>query len=140
MEWIDEIIIGILDIYETNNPYEILDAMGISITEVDSDFPLLLGKNSVFIDTLNVVFIREDLNKNHKLFYLRHELGHILLHLDSHNMMLPNEGKHENEADYFALKLSQLSFDETMMYQMTFEQIASCLEVPARALKKLVNL
>jgi Zn-dependent peptidase ImmA (M78 family) len=137
---IDEIVLGIMETYGTNNPYEILDAMDISIIEVDDDNPILLGKNSVFIDTLNTVFIKNELHQKHKMFYLRHELGHIILHLDAHNISLPKEDKHEKEADYFALKLSQLEFDEIMMYQMTYEQIASCLEVPIRALKQLVKI
>lgn len=139
MHWIDEIVIGVLDIYETNNPIEILTSIGVKIIEVNEDNPLLLGRNSVFIDKLNIIYISTELNENHKLFYLRHELGHILLHLDIENILLPNEDKHEKEADYFALKLSQLEFDELRMYQMTYEQVASCLEVPARALKQLIG-
>ncbi|WP_438335199.1 ImmA/IrrE family metallo-endopeptidase [Clostridium cochlearium] len=137
---INNIVIGIIETYGTNDPYEILYEIGVTIVEVDKNHPMLLGKNSVFIDTLKMVFIRNDLNYNYKLFYLRHELGHILLHLDSKNMLLPNEYKFEKQADYFALKLSQIELDEIEMYEMTIEQIASCVEVPVRALKQLVNL
>lgn len=137
---IDNIVIGIIETYGTNDPYEILYEIGVTIVEVDKNHPMLLGKNSVFIDTLKMVFIRNDLNHNYKLFYLRHELGHILLHLDSKNMLLPNEYKFEKQADYFALKLSQIELDEIEMHEMTIEQIASCVEVPVRALKQLVNL
>lgn len=137
---INNIVIGIIETYGTNDPYEILYEIGVTIVEVDKNHPMLLGKNSVFIDTLKMIFIRNDLNYNYKLFYLRHELGHILLHLDSKNMLLPNEYKFEKQADYFALKLSQIELDEIEMYEMTIEQIASCVEVPVRALKQLVNL
>lgn len=137
---IDEIVLGIIETYGTNNPYEILDAMGIGILEVDEDTPILIGKNSIFIDTLNVIYIRNDLNGNHKLFYLRHELGHILQHLDEFNMLLPNEGKQEKEANYFAYKLSNITLDEIELYQMTIEQIASCIELPEKVLKQLVDL
>lgn len=137
---INNIVIGIIETYGTNDPYEILYEIGVTIVEVDKNHPMLLGKNSVFIDTLKMIFIRNDLNYNYKLFYLRHELGHILLHLDSKNMLLPNEYKFEKQADYFALKLSQIELDEIEMHEMTIEQIASCVEVPVRALKQLVNL
>lgn len=140
MERIDEIVLGIIETYGTNNPYEILEEMGINIIEVDKEHNILLKKNSIFIDTLNIIFLRNDLTDHYKLFYLRHELGHVLLHLDQYNMAIPNELKHEKEADYFALGLSQYEFDKTAMDQMTIEQIACCLEVPLRALTQIVNV
>lgn len=139
-EEIDNIVIGILEFFETNNPIEILMSMGVQVIEVNSNSNLLLKNNSNTIIELNRVFIRDDLPENFKLFYLRHELGHIILHINDKNVLLPNTYRREKEADYFALKLSQLELDELMMYQMTYEQIASCLGIPNRVIKQLVNL
>lgn len=38
------------------------------------------------------------------------------------------------------LSLFNIEFDEIKMFEMTIKQIASYIEVPARALKQLVNL
>lgn len=140
MEWINQIIVGLFDIYNTNDPYDILNEMEVKIIKVDKINLILLGKNCTYVVELNTIFIRNDLILNYELYYLRHELGHILLHLDSSNTFIINNGKIEREANYFAFKLSKISFDKIELFEMTLEQIASYIEVPQNALKQLVNL
>lgn len=139
MEWIDNIVIGILDYYGTNNPYEILDSMDIDVIKVDKANPILLNKNCVYIVELNIIYIRDDLALNYELFFLRHELGHILLHLDSTNSYIVNNGKIEKQANYFALKLSNITLDEVDLYGMTIEQIACCIALPQSAFKQVID-
>ena len=93
MKWIDQLIIGILDTYETNNPYDILNEMEVKIIKVEKFHHILLGKNCTYIAQFNAIYIRDDLILNYELFYLRHELGHILLHLDINNIFITNTGK-----------------------------------------------
>ena len=81
-KYIDDIVNGIFEFYGTNDPYVILDDMDVSIKEVPFDYHILKNQNCIFVIKLNTIFIRNDLCYNHKLFYLRHELGHILLHLN----------------------------------------------------------
>ena len=146
MHWIDEIVLGLIDTYNTNNPYELCDELNIFIIKLEAENKLLQGNQSIYIRNFygkEIIFIRNDLNKNHELFYLRHELGHAVLQPDiqhSSNKKLLNIPKFEKHADYFALRLSKIDFDEIYLHQMTYEQIASCIEVPSRALKQLVNL
>lgn len=140
MEWIDQLIVGLFDIYNTNDPYDILDEMEVEVIKVEKSNPMLLRKNCTYVIELNKIFIRDDLILNHELFYLRHELGHILMHLDVSNMFIINDGKIEREANYFALKLSKINFDEIELYQMTLEQICCSLELPYNAVNQLVNL
>lgn len=139
MNWIDQIIIGLFDIYRTNNPNDILDEMGINIIKAEKNNPILLCKNCVYIAELNQIFIRNDLILNYELFYLRHELGHILLHLDISNMFIINNGKIEREANYFAFKLSKITFDEIELYQMTLKQICCHLEIPFKAVNQFIK-
>lgn len=84
--------------------------------------------------------MRDDLGYKSELFYLGHELGHLILHYDKHNIRYPNNGKVKRQANYFAFKLMNLSIDEVELYDMTLEQIASTLELPVEPLKQLVNL
>lgn len=140
MKWIDEIVIGILDYYETNDPYDILAAIGVQITKTDKSNPILLKKNCIFIAELNLIYIRDDLVLEYELFFLRHELGHILLHLDSTNTYIINHGKIEKQANYFAFKLSNITFDEIELYEMTIEQISCSLAMPQTALKQIMNI
>lgn len=146
MNWIDEIVLGLTDKYNTNNPYELCDELNIRIFKLDPQNKLLKGNHSIYIRDFygeEVIFIRNGLNEKHELFYLRHELGHAILQPDIHNSLnnnFLNIDKFEKQADYFALKLSNIQFDAIYMHQMTYEQIASCVEVPPRALKQLVNL
>ena len=99
-----------------------------------------MEKSCIYVAEINKVFIRNDLTLKYELFYLRHELGHILLHLDIDNTFIINNGKIEREANYFAFKLSNITFDEVELYQMTLEQICCSLEIPYDAVNKLVNL
>ncbi|NOH14832.1 ImmA/IrrE family metallo-endopeptidase [Clostridium cochlearium] len=144
MNWIDQIALGLIDTYHTNDPYELCDLLNIKIIKVDHNNIMLQGDPSLYIRDYfgkEVIFIRNDLIKNHELFYLRHELGHAVLHINitnSLNKHLINIPKLEKQADYFALKLSQLELDEIALYEMTIDEIASYAEVPVRALEQLV--
>jgi Zn-dependent peptidase ImmA (M78 family) len=143
MDWIDEIVL--VETYGTNDPYELCDLLEIQIINTDANSAILSGYNSVYFRCFHgqeIIYIRNDLNTSHKEFYLRHELGHAILHthiLNSLNEGLVNIGKNEKQANYFALKLSEIIFDEIELKQFTLEQISSSLEIPLVALKQLAN-
>ena len=143
MEWINDIVIGLIDTFGTNNPYELCDELNICIFKLEPENKLLQGNDSIYVRDFGdkeIIFIRNDLNIHHELFYLRHELGHAILQPDIKNSKLINMHKFEKQADYFALKLSDFNFNAVDMYEMSYEQIASCLEIPSRVLKQLVSL
>lgn len=147
MEWIDYIILGLIDIYDTNNIYELLDFLDIEIIKLDKD-NLILRHNEAFYYRnyfgKEMIFIRNDLPSNYEKFILSHELGHSILHTSllsaAFNNDLINKGKLERQANYFAFKLEKIKFDEVELREMTLEQIASCLELPYEPLKQLVNI
>ncbi|MCR3758879.1 ImmA/IrrE family metallo-endopeptidase [Clostridium felsineum] len=143
---IDEVILGLLDTYNTNDPYELCAYLNIKLIKVDSTNPLLLGEPALYIKNLHgneVIFINNDLNYSYNKFYLSHELGHALLHpfiRNSFNSNLINIDKMEHQANYFAIKLMKIKFNSIELHQMTLEQIASCLELPNGVLKQLVKI
>ena len=144
-KWIDNLLVGLIETYGTNDVFELCNSLEIEIIELEPHNPLLQGNESIYYrDFFNkeVIFIRNNLNYGFKKFIIAHELGHALEHTDvfqsciSKNLI--NYGKYENQADYFALKLLNISLDEVELYKMTIEQVASTLELPVRALKQLV--
>lgn len=143
--WIDLAIIGLFEKYETetNDPYELCDLLEISIYKVDPEHSYLLGNNAVYMRKYfdgEAIFIRNDLNENHEIFYLRHEIGHAVLHVNVEDSSLCNKPKLEQQANYFAFRLGNISFDVIELHEMTIDQIASCLEVPLDPLKQLTEI
>ncbi len=147
MEWIDEIIMGLIDMYGTNDIYEIYDCLDIRIVKLDKNNITLRNNDAFYYRNYlgnEIVFIRNDLLPPFEKFILAHELGHALLHTRvltaAFNKDLINVGKLERQANYFALKLENIMFDEVELREMTLEQIASSLELPYKPLKQLVNM
>lgn len=145
--WVDEIIVGLKEMYNTDNVYEIFDYMNIKIHKIDSNNILLKNNDSFYYrDYLGneLIFIRNDLNINLEKFILLHELGHALLHTNSYeaafNIKHINIGKLEKQANYFAFKLLQPSFDPTDLEGLTLEQIASLLELPYKQLLEFIEI
>ena len=144
MKWIDDIVLGLIDLYNTNNPYELCDCLDIGIIKVNSDSLILSGNKSLYIRNYcndnEVIFISNDLNPHHEEFYLRHELGHAILHVNITNSNLTNLPKLEKQANYFAFRLSAMKLDDIELRDLTMEQIACCIEVPYIALKQFINI
>lgn len=144
MKWIDEILIGLLEIHGTNNPYDLCESLNISIIKLEASNSLLKNNESIYYRNFNnqeMIFIRNDLNYNCERFIISHEIGHAILHpniSNSFNSNLINIDKLEKQADYFALKLNDIKLDEVEMCELTISQIACSLEIPERALKQLI--
>lgn len=144
--WIDNIIDGLMDIYGTNNIYDLYDYLDISIKKLPMSNVLLHGNeafyNRNFFDT-EVVFIRENLTVEYEQFILAHELGHAILHTNmitsAFNINLLNLDKMERQANYFALKLVNLNIDEIIFEGFTIEQIAKSFNLPVKYLKLLLG-
>lgn len=146
MEWIDEIVLGLIDMYGTDNIYEICDYLNIQIIKLDIDNKLLHGNDAFYCREyfgIEIIFVRNDLPLEYEKFALAHEVGHALLHTNiltaAFNKDLIVAGKLEKQANYFAFKFNQIKFNEIEMYQMTVSQIASYLELPEKALKQLID-
>lgn len=140
---IDAMVLGIIESCNTNDVYEICDYLDIRIVKIDKFNTILLSDNSIYVRNYlgnEIIFIRDDLPPNYERYYLNHELGHALIHLHVQNTAFPNTYKIEHEANYFALKLLNLTFNEIELKEMTIEQITSLFNLPPGVLNKLVNL
>ncbi|WP_374212506.1 ImmA/IrrE family metallo-endopeptidase [Tissierella sp. MB52-C2] len=82
--------------------------------------------------------MRDDLPYQYEKLVLAHELRHVLLHIEvtksAYNSKLINRGKLEKQADYFALKLLDISIDEISYEGYTQEQIAEDLYITERSI------
>ena len=145
MNWIGEIILGLIDIYGTNNSYELCDSLNIKIIKTDPANIIVRENPSLYIrdyEGEEVIFIRNDMSEHYEDFYIKHELGHAILHThlsSSLNENLINKDKLEKQANYFAFKLSGITFNELELEQLTIEQISIFIEIPLTALKQIVN-
>ncbi|EJO5347182.1 ImmA/IrrE family metallo-endopeptidase [Clostridium botulinum] len=137
LNWIDNILEGLKDTYDTNNIYELYDYLEIKIIKLEPSNILLRGNESLYNRNYfgnEIVIIRNDLNLEYEKFILAHELGHALLHTETYNAAfnkdLINCGKLEKQANYFAFKLLNLNIDPIQFEGFTIEQIASSLYLP----------
>lgn len=143
MDWIEEIVLGLKEAYLTDSPYELCKLLEIRIEKVHRSHYILRGDKSIYFRDIfseEVIYIRDDLYGKEEEFYLRHELGHAILHVDIPNSRHVNTLKLEKQANHFAFSLTNIKFDKIEFRNMTLEQIASCLEVPYEPLLQLVNL
>jgi len=147
MDWINNIILGLIDTYSTNNVYELLDFLRIKIIKLEKTNIMLNHNEALYYRNYlgdEIIFIKNDLSPNYERFILSHELGHALIHTSLSSASFSNSflniGKLEKQANYFAIRLSNIKFNEEELECMTIEQIASCLELPYEPLKQLVNI
>lgn len=145
MKWIDYIIAGLEEEHGTLDVYEICDDRKISILEVDPSHKMLEGHDAFYIrnrKNREMILLSNALEENLKEFILKHELGHAICHpgMLSAAFTYSNKGKYEKQANYFAFKLSNISFDKIEFEGMTIEQIACCLKVPLDPLKQITNI
>ncbi|SHJ24932.1 protein of unknown function [Clostridium cavendishii DSM 21758] len=140
--WIDTIVMGLKETYDSNDIYTLYDYLNIQIVKLESRNILLHGNeafyNRNFLDR-EMVFIRNDLDLNIEKFILAHELGHALLHTkalqSAFNKNLTNIGKLEKQANYFAFKLFDIELNPIELDGFSLNQISSYTGLPCEILK-----
>lgn len=142
--WIDNYVIGLGEIYNTYDIYELYNLLQIKIERLDKDNILLQDNESIYYRDylgLEIVFLRNDLNYEYEKFILAHELGHAIIHIDMYtaafNKDLINIGKYEKQANYFALKLLRINLSVGEFDGLTIEQIAAILNLPKDCLENV---
>lgn len=135
--WINDILEGLQETYNTTDVYELCDYLKIKIIKLEPNKILLRDNESFYYRDYfgnEVIVIRNDLDLPLEKFILAHELGHALLHPGAYeaafNKNLINTGKLEKQANYFAFKLLNLELDPIEFNGFTMEQIASSLNLP----------
>lgn len=127
--------------YNTKNPFELCEYLGIKIIYED------LGKNiNGFFQSAprnKIIHININLDESSRYFTCSHELGHAIFHIKLNILFLEKntfviKNKLENEADYFSanLAIDDEDLKNHNFESMTVEQIAAQLCVP----KELVKL
>jgi len=146
MGWIDDIIVGLLEIYGTRDIYEFYDCLEISIVYLDKSNILLQGHDAVYNRSYldqETVFIKKGLAPEYERFILAHELGHGILHTNmakSAFSPLANLDKLEKQANYFAVKLLGVKLDNVALEGFTMEQVASTLELPMKCMEVIKEI
>lgn len=98
-------------------PERIAKALGIHVRYVDT--PSHINGFWKTILKQKFIFVNAELEHWQQQAVIAHELGHILLHPKYHHYCLENRSyyrstRHENEADFFAIKLLEYSDIEPM--------------------------
>lgn len=142
---IRDIAIGLIELYDTNNPFELCDYLDIYLLIHDLGSELL-GFFQRTETGYEILHINDRLNYYMQKYVCAHELGHAILQPElsvsffiKNSLMIAN--KPEVEADTFAaeLLLDNKFIEEYEGY--TVDQIAAAENVPTRLVElKLSNL
>lgn len=135
--WIDEVICGVLDMYETYDPFELCDRMGITLQKISSNSRVLRGQPSLYFRDLigkERILYSDGLRYKRLKFYLLHEIGHAILHPDLIRSKLSNNGKIEAQANYFARQMIYLESGP----EDTAENFAKVNDIPLRVMEDVI--
>lgn len=117
--------------YGTNNPSEILSALGVKVFYIP-----MSGVRGIYkrIERNTIVFADSDLDERDTQFVLGHELGHHLLHRGENRVFLDRctyakTSVQEHEADLFSVCLMAPYPCEVLSEQCTVDTVACLLGV-----------
>lgn len=141
MNWIYEVVIGLIESIGSNNLDDILSELKIYKFIVEPTNSILQGNQAVYqrIGSFECIYIADNaLNQD---FVIAHEIGHAVLHTEESEMFynpLLNKGKLEIEADYFATRLlySNLEIEDGIE---TYEQLANMLGIKEDNIKYIIE-
>lgn len=92
--------------FDTTNPFEIADALGIIVQTGKLGFEGCY----MFLKNHRCIFLNEDLSEHDKTLVMAHELGHAIMHRKENCYFIRNQtlllnSKKEIEANTFAVEL-----------------------------------
>lgn len=131
---INDIIKGLVEEVGSNDVYDILDHLNISlIRDNPEQNPLLKSCEGMYIRNMydhEVIIVKDDLDNERQI--IAHELGHALLHTEYDSLVhnrfaLP--GRNEYEANYFAVRLLYDNINIKQFKNYTKKQIAMTLRI-----------
>lgn len=142
---IKDIVIGLNELYFSNDPFELCSCLDITVLIHDLGSELL-GFFQRTENDMEILHINSRLNEHERKYICGHELGHAILQPDlSISFFIENplliQNKYEIEADTFTAELL-LDNDIFEKYEgFTIEQIAAAENVPKRLVElKFKNL
>lgn len=137
---IKSLVIGIIEEYKTNNPFELTDILEIPVLYHD------LPSETEAYRLGNILVVNINSPREKQRWLLAHELGHYFIHGPEYtlNKFINNnllvKGKIEREADIFASELLLADINAYMIEGLTCKQLSSLFCVPEKYIKyKLVR-
>lgn len=134
MRDIKNLVGNFINIYKTNNVYEICSQLNIKIYK--SHLKDIKGYFLNISEGISIV-VDYNLDEYEERCVIAHELGHVMLHRSSNicylkNYTYSNTNKLENEANEFAAELliTDENIQEAFEKQFSIEQMACYFEVP----------
>ncbi|MBC8590652.1 ImmA/IrrE family metallo-endopeptidase [Wansuia hejianensis] len=136
---IKDIVLGLKDLYDTSNPFELCKCLDITVLIHDLGDELL-GFFQRTKNDIEILHINSRLNDYERKYICSHELGHAILQPDlAISFFIENplliKNRFEIEADTFTAELL-LEDDIIEQYEgYTIEQIALSEKVPTRIIE-----
>jgi Zn-dependent peptidase ImmA (M78 family) len=144
MQWITDIVNGLVERYETSDVLELCDFLNIEIIKKTHNKDI---KSYFFRGSFGneFIYLNHELDPREERALIAHELGHAILHTDigvtyySTNKLL-NKCKLESQADYFATKLLTFNIDvhDYSWEGQTIAQLAEEIEIYEPILEGIV--
>lgn len=141
---IKEIVSGLVEMYGTNDPFELCDSLNIKIMRSS------LGQEikGFFQRTQNgyeILHLNNKLIPEEEKYICAHELGHAILHTNlSLQFFIENtlqiKNKYEIQADKFAAELLLNNVDLSVIKGATIKQLSCYFKVPMELIKYKFNI
>lgn len=135
MQWIKDIVEGLIEIYDTRDVRELI--VLLEVTLIYKNFINADIKARLFKDPFKnyYVYLSNQLTQQEERYIIAHEIGHILLHdisCDYYSTSKVNKGKLEIQANYFAslLLLDESAIDKIYLENLDIDQLSAYFEVP----------
>lgn len=138
MDWIKQIVEGMIEFYETRDIYELLERLEIVLIKKK----LASGEKGRFLRNVfndEYIYVSETLSEYEEKMIIAHELGHLILHTDlstsyyTENHLL-NKDQIEVQANKFAAELL-IPDDIKISEGITTKELACYLEVSEELVK-----
>lgn len=136
---IKELILGLLDTYRTNNPFELCDYLEIKIIEsnLGSEIKGFFQRTE---NDFEIIHLNSNLNYYDKKSTCAHELGHALMHTNlAIGFFIENtlqiKDRYEIQADKFAAELLLPNKLDEEFKSMNIEQLSCVFKVPKEFIK-----
>lgn len=131
---VKDIVLGLIEIYDTRDPFELCHCLEIVLLKHDLGDELL-GFFQRSRNGTEILHINNKLNYYTQRYICCHELGHAILQPEltlsffiNHPLQIKN--KFEIQADKFAAELLLQDYKITEYENLTIEQIAAVEKVP----------
>lgn len=136
--YIDNIIRTLKTKFNTNDPFELVDCLNITL--IIAPLGSILGMYK-YIKRNKTIFINSTLNEYEKRYVLAHEIGHAIMHTKSScfftSTFVNNKLKKEYQANIFAatLLIDLSTIDKLYLQGYSIGQLASYYNVPVELIE-----